>query len=384
MISLAIVYHEFTRSCGVGRALVEPLKFIDKDIKVTLIGQDFDEDLAKYSKLVYIPMFQNSLLNKIAFSFQVSWYLRSHSFDVVHRLDSGFFKSDIISSQFLYSHWHHFVNSHQNYFSRQFVHSILKSPKSIYIRLTEKYQHKSNKVRYIFSPSVMCSKHLFLYYQISAHKVLYITNGYDPEKFHINDNKSHLRLRYKFPADKYIFLFCGSNYERKGLFTLLQAIEVLKNQSKQFLVILAGFDSKQILVQQKIKEMGLADYVVCVGFIKEIELFYQLADAYVLPSFYDPCPNSVYEAIASGIPVIISENCGQSDWIKDGINGLVIKDVFSYHELAEKMSLLLGNPSLSKCFIINNQKQIKNFQWKQIADRLSNLYLSISKKEAVS
>lgn len=51
--------------------------------------------------------------------------------------------------------------------------------------------------------------------------------------------------------------------------------------------------------------------------------FYQMADALLLPTLYDPFPNVILEALSCGLPVITSTTCGGAEFIQNGKNGFV-------------------------------------------------------------
>jgi len=377
---IAFVYHEFRKSCGVGRALIEPLANLKREYNITLIGQEFDGDLENKYNLVSIPKLSNSFIDKIIFPIKASHYLKQHYFDLIHRQDSGFFNCDATTNQFLYLYWYHFVKEHCELFSSQFASSVLKTAKSKYIQLTEKFQYTDNHVRYVLSPSKMCHEQLQNYYGMPQDKIVAVTNGFNPAEFYPEGKvKEKLRKRYHLPQGVFIFLFSGSNYERKGLGVLLKAISILKAKEKDFRLLLVGFTEIGPLLPL-IADLGVKDEIIFQGFSGQMSQIYHLADAFVLPAYYDPCPNSVYEAMASGLPVIISQNVGQSEWIVDGKTGLVIQNIFSVEELAGKLHLLMSNQRLREKVIVNASKKIGEFQWDKVSFRLIKLYNKLCPK----
>ena len=74
--------------------------------------------------------------------------------------------------------------------------------------------------------------------------------------------------------------------------------------------------------------------------------FYAAADAYTGPSLEDAYGLPVIEAMASGLPVIASANAGVSEVIRDGLNGLLLRDPTNAVELASLIRRLVDNPSL--------------------------------------
>lgn len=75
--------------------------------------------------------------------------------------------------------------------------------------------------------------------------------------------------------------------------------------------------------QQKIEEYNLQDYITLKEKTKQIMQVYQGADFFCLPSFYEGTPNVICEAMSCGRPVICSEVCDNSVYVKEGENGFL-------------------------------------------------------------
>ena len=73
----------------------------------------------------------------------------------------------------------------------------------------------------------------------------------------------------------------------------------------------------------------------------DIDNLYAVADALVLPTLYDPFPNVVLEAMASGVPAIVTEVAGVSEIITPGTDSFVVPDPGDPHEIASRLSRLL-------------------------------------------
>jgi UDP-glucose:(heptosyl)LPS alpha-1,3-glucosyltransferase len=60
-----------------------------------------------------------------------------------------------------------------------------------------------------------------------------------------------------------------------------------------------------------------------VGGQEDVRPLYAAADCFILPSRYDPFPNTVLEALAMGLPAIVSSRCGAAEIIETGVNGWI-------------------------------------------------------------
>jgi len=60
-----------------------------------------------------------------------------------------------------------------------------------------------------------------------------------------------------------------------------------------------------------------------VGAKDDVRPYYAAADCFLLPTRYDPFPNTVLEAMAMGLPAIVSSRCGAAEIIEPGVNGWI-------------------------------------------------------------
>jgi UDP-glucose:(heptosyl)LPS alpha-1,3-glucosyltransferase len=68
---------------------------------------------------------------------------------------------------------------------------------------------------------------------------------------------------------------------------------------------------------------GVGRRVALLGPREDVKPFYGAADAFVLPTLYDPCPNAALEAMACGLPVVTSAKCGAAELITEHGAGFV-------------------------------------------------------------
>lgn len=120
------------------------------------------------------------------------------------------------------------------------------------------------------------------------------------------------------------FLYIGRFSSEKNIFMLLKAYRNLKLRGyKDWGLILVGNGPLKEAILAFIKKENLSD-VVMPGFIQKEYLpqFFSVSDIFVLPSLSEPWGLVVNEAMAAGLPVLVSTNCGcYPDLVKEGSNG---------------------------------------------------------------
>ena len=129
--------------------------------------------------------------------------------------------------------------------------------------------------------------------------------------------------------ERVYLLFVGSLSERKRPLMLLSALGELQRRGHKVGLLVAGTGELQAEIRQKVATAGLQD-VHLLGFVNQAELpqMYAAADVFVLPSRRDPHALVVNEAMAAGLPVIISTGTGlwgPGDLVAHGEAGLVFE-----------------------------------------------------------
>ncbi len=137
--------------------------------------------------------------------------------------------------------------------------------------------------------------------------------------------RRELRDRFGIQAER-VVLYVGQFIERKGLRCLLDAFEHLVAAQPDTALVLVGYGP----LEQELREIVTSRALTDVHFIGHVEVgemprMYAMADVFVLPSFEETWGLVVNEAMACGLPVIVSDRVGSSvDLVRDGANGYVV------------------------------------------------------------
>ena len=119
-------------------------------------------------------------------------------------------------------------------------------------------------------------------------------------------------------------VFVGRLHAQKGLETLLDAVELLNRRSPGCLCVrLIGEGPHRATLEAHVRRLELEPWVTLVGQQEAATPFLQAADMFVLPSLAEGLSNALLEAMAHGLPVVVSNIPGNVDAIDDDVNGLV-------------------------------------------------------------
>lgn len=199
------------------------------------------------------------------------------------------------------------------------------SPYHRYVLQAERTMLHHPQLRAVICNSQMVADEMARYYGIPADRLAVIYNGVDTAVFHpdrVAGHRASLRTSLGIGATVPLLLFVGSGFARKGVPQLLRALAAMSERETQLVVV--GADRKLAALRNLAGKLGLQRRVIFTGPVGDVKPYYGAADGFVLPTFYDPCPNAVLEAMACGLPVVTTTACGAQEWIRDGQNGRVV------------------------------------------------------------
>lgn len=150
------------------------------------------------------------------------------------------------------------------------------------------------------------------HFGVAEDKLHVIFSAVDPAEFgpQVRVQRDALRGRLGCAAGHVVFLLVGSGYTRKGVPAALRALRQLPAAAR---LVIVGRDQHLARYRHLAQRAGVADRAVFAGPQADPRPWYGAADAFVLPTLYDPLPNAVLEALACGLPVVTSTRCGAAE-----------------------------------------------------------------------
>ena len=127
------------------------------------------------------------------------------------------------------------------------------------------------------------------------------------------------------------------------------------------------------------KELNIYDYCIFVGGRNDVEIFCQLSDIYVSSSFQEGLCVGVLEAMACGLPLVVTDIRGNKDQCIDGRNGFVY-NINDRKKFIESIVILYSHAELRKRISINNLNDVKNFSLEKSLYTMSEIYSGIMNK----
>jgi len=209
-----------------------------------------------------------------------------------------------------------------------------------------------------------------------------IENGIDTEHFKFDEKlRNKIRGHYHVNNDDFVIAFVGRLSYDKGIYELLKAIYEIKSMNiRNIKALFIGFTPKEenIKIQKFIDELRLSNSVELVGVREDVLPYYCAADAFVLPSYQEGLPLALLEAMACGLPVIVSDVGGIPFVIEDGKDGILVKPRDTKN-LVSKLEWCIKNIDSSKEIGKNaNVKIRKNHDLTAMAKNYKKLFIRIT------
>jgi glycosyltransferase involved in cell wall biosynthesis len=213
-----------------------------------------------------------------------------------------------------------------------------------------------------------------MHHPCAAGRVLTIHNGVDTEAFAPEVRASEarsLRVRLAIPPGRLVAAFVGGDWEHKGLRLAIEA--------------LAGAPDWDLLVAGRghpgryrgfSDSLGMGGRVHWLGVVKDIQVVYGLADAFVLPSSYETFSLVTFEAAASGLPILATAVNGVRELIVDGRNGFLVAP--DPRIIAERLGRLAADPELRARLGHAARRAALAFSWEDMVARHHELYLQVA------
>jgi glycosyltransferase involved in cell wall biosynthesis len=204
-------------------------------------------------------------------------------------------------------------------------------------------------------------------------------NGVDLQEFLSLPPRGTFRTEWALPPDEPIVLFLGRLIPRKGVDLLIDAFSVACPERGR--LVIAGPEG-EIGYVAKLREMArekrIESRTVFTGPLYADQKKAVLADSqiFVLPSRYENFANGVAEAIACGMPAIVTEHCGVSEFVLDRV-GLVIPREIS--ALTDALQKLLGDAALYEKFREECPKVASELSWQELIGKQKELYARVCK-----
>lgn len=231
-----------------------------------------------------------------------------------------------------------------------------------------KYIFIQSKKIIVFNDNV---KNFLVQQKIDQNKIIKIRNGIDLSLFYPHINKNFWRAEFNLPENRPIVLFVGRLVAKKGINIIYEA------RSAEYEIVFAGPGIVP-------KEWKSAKNIHLLGGLSQDQLarLYRASDIFVFPSNGEVFTLAIQEAMASGLPIITSDDPGYKNY---NLNKKFISFIMpNAKNLREEINRILNDKTLCKQMSgYSIHLAQKMFDWNKNFDQIANLYSEINKDSSL-
>lgn len=205
--------------------------------------------------------------------------------------------------------------------------------------------------------------------------------GVDVARFSTPDRsacRTDIRGRYGIGTSDTLLLFVGMNFDVKGLDTIITAVakaRTIRTEANiRLLVVGRGDERKYRTLAQA---LGVSEAVTFAGTqLDGLERYYRAADIFIMLSKFDTFGMVVLEAMAAGLPVILSPNVGAKDLVEEGINGFVLPELQNAGAAADRI-VQLSDAEQREAMGAAATQTASMHDWERLAEKMEYLYQEV-------
>lgn len=196
------------------------------------------------------------------------------------------------------------------------------SPYNRYMQTMERRLFASPWLQAVICNSRMVKDEIRDRFGVAESKLHVVYNAVDSEVFHprLREQRPAVLKRLGVDESATVFLLVGSGYEHTGAGAAIEALAELPSSTR---LVIAGRERHARRYHELAQAMGVAERVIVAAADLDLRSCYGAADVFVLPTLYDPAPESTLEAMACELPIVTSTKSGAAELVLANDAGLV-------------------------------------------------------------
>ncbi len=314
-------------------------------------------------------------LSSLSFGLLSHLFLKKNKQELLHVQGANRFRQDVVTAHSVHKAW--FLRSIKEVkpFSKAWFLKVL-NPVHYATMLIETIQYRTSHVKKVIAISDLVKQEVQHYFGYPNDQIEVIYSGVNTVEFSPENSvkkRAEIRSQYGFNDDDIVMIFVGNEFKRKGLETTLEAMTLLKESRLKLLV--AG-KADPSYFRKRAEVLGVNEQVSFIGSRSDLNFQYGASDLLVLPTQYEAFGLVITEAMAAGLPVVVSKDAGASELIEPDKEGILLTDPKDSKELADGIAKLFDKQTRQQMGYAARQKALQ-YTWDEVADAHIKLYKSM-------
>jgi glycosyltransferase involved in cell wall biosynthesis len=353
---VAFVSHHFRKNDGQGRVNYEVVKAsLEQGYHVVVLGTSCADDLVSHQHCTFVQIGNDALptelLRNMVFARGTARWLRKHRKELDLVLANGFVTweaCDVVAAHFVHAAWAK---------SKWYPPTTL-SPYSLYRRLYTVLNTRWEKPAFVRARLVIAVSRVLVKELVDIgvpkDRIEVVWNGVDTDQFHPGEPNRHY---FNLPPNVPIALFVGDlRTSRKNLDTVLEAMQLTPEIYLAVAGSLAGSPYPAMA-----RKLGIEERVKFLDKVSDVPKLMRSVDMFVFPSRYEAHPLVLLEAMACGLPSVVSGTFGAEEFLGEG--GVILADPNDAAALAAVMRDLADDSQKRAIMGAASRARALEMQW---------------------
>ena len=228
----------------------------------------------------------------------------------------------------------------------------------------------------IISVSTAVRDALIRDYNYPSSRVVTVHNGVFVSEFSRNDGRGlTVRTSIGCTPEEFLLVCVARLNEHKRIDILLSALARLLREGVRVKCVIVGDGPLRSQLVEQARTLKLSGYVVFEGFKEDIYPYLQAANAFVLTSSKEGFALAILEAMACGLPCVVTNVGGNAEAITDKVHGLLVSPE-SVNEVADAISYLINHPEeRARMSELAKRRARDSFRWEGKLAEIRNIVL---------
>lgn len=181
-----------------------------------------------------------------------------------------------------------------------------------------------------------------------------------------------MRVELGFNTQDIIILSAGELNKNKNHEIVIRALAMMKNPHLKYVV--CGKGERKVYLEKLIERYGLGEAIKLLGYRSDMAELLKMSDVFVFPSYREGLAIAVLEAMAVGLPCVVSDIRGNRDLIREKKGGYLIKS-YNVEKWAVTLEKILADISIQDTMGLYNLEIIKQYSTKKVNEiMVKNIY----------
>ncbi len=348
--------------------------------EVHVFAQQIDHDWPGVTyHQVSAPLKKPRWVNQLWYA-TATWWATRQGFDVVHSHENTWHGN--VQTVHVLPVWHNLFLGRMGFRRALRWLSVVTSPRLwTYLGLESLRFGRTGRSVVVTSDS-LCAV-MATTFPACASTLTVLVPGVDaPETVASAAERQSARTALGLPQSVPCLLLVGNDYRKKGLQSTLDALDLLSKKGQAAVLAVVGNTAQKAVFEAKAKSLGLADRVFFLGPLSNVTPAYQAADVLVHPTLEDTFAMVVLEAMAQGLPVVVScaDYCGISGLLSNTHNALLLSNPNDASALAQAVDQALNDAPLRQTLIANAREFALSHAWPEKARQQEAIYFAVAGK----